>query len=657
MVIGFLGTLIGLERAVALGRSWPYAVPVLTAISAVAVLTGFSAQLSAFLAALAALVMAAVFVALYRQQPSAHFIVMALSALAWVAGNVLWLASSPIFRLVPWWMAFLVLMIAGERLELSRVRQPSAQVQALFHLSLTVVIAGILSSLFAFHFGLRMAGVGLLAIALWLIRYDLAWQSARQSGLPRFMAVCLITGYFGLAAGGILWVLLAQFFSAGPYYDAMLHAIFLGFVFSMIFAHAPIILPTVTGLALPFHNAFYLHAGLLHVSVLLRVAGDLGWWPSLQRWGGMLNVLAILLFLINNLRSIVSVRPTTRSGAMKTSLPLAVVIPLIALLGCDRNSSKQETASQERPEAAAMSFAPAVPPPIARTKPAHVVINLAVSEEERPLADGVTYEFWSYNGHTPGPFIRLRVGDTFEVRLDNSKGKLTHTVDFHAVTGPGGGAGALMTNPGEKSVATFKALNAGLFVYHCAAPPIPAHIANGLYGLVLVEPEKGLPKVDREYYVMQSEFYTAEEIGTPGLATFSSNKGYLEKPEYIVFNGHAQALTGKGSLQARAGDTTRLYVGNIGPNLVSSFHVIGEIFDKVYREGSLANPENDVQTTLIPAGGAAILDFKLQVPGDYVLVDHSIFRTDRGAVGILSVNGDPAPSVFNSHKTSTGFGH
>jgi nitrite reductase (NO-forming) len=251
----------------------------------------------------------------------------------------------------------------------------------------------------------------------------------------------------------------------------------------------------------------------------------------------------------------------------------------------------------------------------------------------------------------------LRVGDVFEVRLDNSKGKLTHTVDFHAVTGPGGGAGALMANPGEKSTATFKALNAGLFIYHCAAPPIPAHIANGLYGLILVEPDKGLPKVDREYYVMQSEFYSEQELGTPGQATFSSNKGYLEKPEYVVFNGHAQALTGGGSLKAKVGETVRLYVGNIGPNLVSSFHVIGEIFDRVYREGSLANPESDVQTTLIPVGGAAIVDFKVEVPGEYVLVDHSIFRIDRGALGVLSVAGEPVASVFNSQRADAGSGH
>lgn len=339
---------------------------------------------------------------------------------------------------------------------------------------------------------------------------------------------------------------------------------------------------------------------------------------------------------------------------MKAILAWIVILPLLGAWGCDRLSINKEEKSEDAP----MTFAPQVPPPITRKQPAHLVVNLATSEEERPLADGVTYEFWSYNSHTPGPFIRMRVGDTFEVRLDNSKAKLTHTVDFHAVTGPGGGAGALMTNPGEKSVATFKALNPGLYIYHCAAPPIPAHIANGLYGLVLVEPEKGLPKVDREYYIVQSEFYTEQEIGTPGLETFSSNKGFEEKPEYVVFNGHAQALTGKGSLKAKVGETVRLYVGNIGPNLISSFHLIGEIFDHVYRESSLANPENDIQTTLIPAGGAAIVEFKLQVPGDYVLVDHSIFRTDRGALGILNVSGDPAPSIFHSNKgASAGSGH
>lgn len=309
-------------------------------------------------------------------------------------------------------------------------------------------------------------------------------------------------------------------------------------------------------------------------------------------------------------------------------------------------------------ENAPMSFAPEVPAAIARREPKHLIVNLEITEEERALSEGVMYEFWSYNGRTPGPFIRLRVGDTFEVRLDNSKAKLTHTVDFHAVTGPGGGAGALMANPGEKSAATFKALNPGIYIYHCAAPPIPAHIANGLYGLILVEPENGLSKVDHEYYVLQSEFYTDAEIGTPGRQGFSSNKGFAEKPEYVVFNGNTQALVGEGKLKAKVGETVRLYIGNAGPNLISSFHLIGEIFDRVYKEGSMAAPLTHVQTTMIPAGGAAIVEFKLDVAGDYVMVDHSIFRIDRGALGILHVTGVASPAVFRPHNEGAiGSGH
>ena len=338
---------------------------------------------------------------------------------------------------------------------------------------------------------------------------------------------------------------------------------------------------------------------------------------------------------------------------MKRNLVIAAIV-LLVLGACKPSPTVQGDA-----ENAPMRFAPEVPPAVSRTEAKHLVVNLAVTEEERPLSEGVIYEFWSYNGHTPGPFIRLRVGDTFEVRLDNSKAKLTHTVDFHAVTGPGGGAGVLMANPGDKSESTFKALNPGIFVYHCAAPPIAAHIANGLYGLVLVEPEDGLPKVDHEYYVLQSEFYTEDEIGTAGRQGFSSTKGFAEKPEYVVFNGHTQALIDERKLKAKVGETVRLYIGNAGPNLVSSFHLIGEIFDRVYKEGSMAAPGTHVQTTMIPPGGAAIVEFKLDVAGDYVMVDHSIFRIDRGALGILNVTGDPAPAIFRSHKPGApaGSGH
>ena len=304
MVVGFLGTLIGLERAVALGRFWPYAIPGLSALSALAALAGLSVQVSAALAIVASVLLIGVFIALYRQYPAEHFVIMGLSAFAWSAGNILWVVSLPFYYVVPWWAGFLVLMIAGERLELSRVRRPSVTIRAMFHVSAAVVLVGLVLSIIEFDSGVHFAGLGLLLIALWLLRYDLAWHSAHQAGLPRYMAICLIAGYFWLAAGSVLWILFAEFFSAGPRYDAMLHTIFLGFVFSMIFAHAPIILPTITGLALPFQRIFYLHAALLHASLLLRITGDLGLRLPLQQWGGLLNTLAILLFLVNNVRAV-----------------------------------------------------------------------------------------------------------------------------------------------------------------------------------------------------------------------------------------------------------------------------------------------------------------------------------------------------------------
>jgi hypothetical protein len=304
MVVGFLGVLIGLERAVALQRGWAYAIPVCAGLSAVLALLGAPLQIYASLAVLAGMLLIAVFVTLYRQYPSEHFIIMALSALAWAVGNVLWFAEAAIFALVPWWAGYLVLMIAGERLELSRLRQPTALIRRLFHVCVAVILGGLVCSLFDVPAGVRICGLGFFALALWLLRYDLAWQSAKQAGLPRFMALSLISGYLWLACGGVLWLVFAQDFIAGPHYDAMLHAIFLGFVFSMIFAHAPIILPTVTGLALPFRKIFYLHAGLLHLSLLLRIAGDVWLLLPLQRWAGLLNAAAILFFLANNVRAV-----------------------------------------------------------------------------------------------------------------------------------------------------------------------------------------------------------------------------------------------------------------------------------------------------------------------------------------------------------------
>ncbi|MBI2363666.1 MAG: hypothetical protein HYV01_01495 [Deltaproteobacteria bacterium] len=249
-----------------------------------------------------------VFVSLYRLAPAAHFIVMILSAVLWAVGNTLWLAAQPFNVAAPWWIGFLVLMIAGERLQLSRVMQRPARASWLFHTSVAVLLIGLVISLPAFDAGIRVAGAALLALALWLFRYDIAGRTVRERGLTRYMAVCLLCGYFWLAAAGMLWITFADDFVAGPKYDAMLHAVFVGFVFSMIFAHAPVIFPSVTGLALPFRRSFYLHLVLLHGSLLLRVGGDLALSTAVQQWGGVGNIAAVLLFLFNNLRSVMTAR-------------------------------------------------------------------------------------------------------------------------------------------------------------------------------------------------------------------------------------------------------------------------------------------------------------------------------------------------------------
>ena len=304
-------------------------------------------------------------------------------------------------------------------------------------------------------------------------------------------------------------------------------------------------------------------------------------------------------------------------------------------------------------EKAQLTTAPNVPAPIKRTSPAKVVIKFEAKEYVGELADGKKYKFWSYNGTVPGPMARVRVGDTVEFHLSNHRdSEFPHNIDIHAVNGPGGGAAVNLVGPGETRVFQFKTLNPGLYIYHCASPipNIPAHIANGMYGLILVEPENGLAKVDHEFYVLESEFFT-KPSDKKGVSELSMEKGLSEHPDHVVFNGKAGALTGDNVLKAKAGDTVRIYFGNIGPNGTSSFHVIGEIFDKVNVEGSLDGTVNkNVQTTLVPSAGAVIVEFKIDVPGDYLLVDHSIFRVAKGAVGIISATGKENPSVFKSIK-------
>ena len=299
-----------------------------------------------------------------------------------------------------------------------------------------------------------------------------------------------------------------------------------------------------------------------------------------------------------------------------------------------------------------------IPAPIGPREPKTVRIDLETVEIEGQLADGTTFNYWTFNGKVPGPFYRVRVGDTIEVHLKNlTNSTMPHSVDFHAVTGPGGGATMTQTAPGEETMFTAKALNPGLYVYHCATPMVAHHIANGMYGLILVEPEEGLPPVDREFYVMQGELYTNEAFGSTGLLTDNIQALLNENPEYLVFNGAVGALTEQKPLTANVGETVRIFFGVGGPNLTSSFHVIGEIFDRVYDQASLTSaPLTNVQTTLVPPGGATMVEFGLEVPGNYILVDHALARLQRGLAGFLVVEGPENPEIYHGTPTD-GSGH
>lgn len=300
---------------------------------------------------------------------------------------------------------------------------------------------------------------------------------------------------------------------------------------------------------------------------------------------------------------------------------------------------------------AELTDAPFVPASRPEKGNAKVRVDLEIIEKTERLADGVEYTFWTFGGKVPGKFIRIRQGDLVEFHLHNHPDNLLpHNIDLHAVTGPGGGAEASLIAPGKSAQFTFRALNQGLYVYHCATAPVGMHIANGMYGLILVEPFDGLPEVDHEFYVMQSEFYTTGRFGEKGHQDFDMQKALDERPDYVVMNGAVGASSGENKMKVNVGETVRLFIGNGGPNLVSSFHVIGEIFDKVYVEGgTLIN--HDVQTTLVPAGGSAIAEFKCEVPGTLHLVDHSIFRAfNKGALAQIEVEGEEQLDVFTGKE-------
>jgi nitrite reductase (NO-forming) len=320
-------------------------------------------------------------------------------------------------------------------------------------------------------------------------------------------------------------------------------------------------------------------------------------------------------------------------------------------------SESKALPSIESEEVAVPTAAPNVPPPITRRHAAKVRLDIEVREHTKTLADGVSYTYWTFGEDAPGGFIRIREGDLVETHFSNHPdNSVAHNIDFHSATGPGGGGEASFVAPGHSVMFSWRAMAPGLYLYHCVAAPAGLHLANGMYGLILVEPKEGMPKVDKEYFIVQGEFYTDAPFGTRGNRKFSLDKALKEQPDYVVFNGRVGALMGDKSLRAKAGESVRLYLGNAGPSLLSSFHIVGEIFDSIYSEGGTQVNQRNVQTTVVPVGGSAMVEFIAEVPGSYQLVDHSMFRAfNKGAMGMLEVEGTPRSDIFPGKQTERAY--
>jgi hypothetical protein len=308
LMLAFLGTLITLERAVALAKGWAYGAPVLLGLGALGLVIGLPGPPAPLLITLGSALLVLIMVQIVRIQPAIFTLTIGLGVLTWLIGNLLWLAGRPIPQVTPWWIGFLLLTIAGERLELSRLLRLSRPVYGAFAASVLLFVAGAGLSLVDFAIGMRITGVGMVALALWLLRYDIAWRRLKAGGQARFIALSLLSGYGWLAVAGLLTLRYGGVL-AGLAYDAMLHSLFLGFVFTMLFAHAPIIFPVVLHLPVVYTPRFYTHLILLHLTLSLRIAGDLlAWWPG-RLWGGLLNGVVLLLFLVNTVTSIQRTRP------------------------------------------------------------------------------------------------------------------------------------------------------------------------------------------------------------------------------------------------------------------------------------------------------------------------------------------------------------
>ena len=302
MVFGFLGTVISLERAVALRRAWGYLAPAGTIAGTTLLFAGVRQGVGELVLLLAGCVLAGLFVVIMRVHASAPTATLLLGVLLWIAGDALWLRGDPLVQVVPWWAGFLVLTIVGERLELAAMSRLTTFGRAAFVALTLLFLAGLAVSATDVDSGMRVGGAALLGYALWLARFDIARHTVRRHGLPRFVALALLPGYLWLGVAGALW-LRDGAPVAGFAHDAGLHALFLGFVFSMIFGHAPVIFPGVLGVAIPFRRAFYLHLALLHAGLALRVGGDLAESYDAARWGGLLNATAIGLFLVATMGS------------------------------------------------------------------------------------------------------------------------------------------------------------------------------------------------------------------------------------------------------------------------------------------------------------------------------------------------------------------
>ncbi len=368
-----------------------------------------------------------------------------------------------------------------------------------------------------------------------------------------------------------------------------------------------------------------------------------------QKW----FYLPLLIFILSLFTSLLANRTYAPHFAMPTfmhshapdGIPASIPFTKIASFLMNRNHFEKIEDIGASPNSVPKEATPPDADGIVR-------ITLTAKEVISEVAPDIYFNYWTYNNQVPGPMLRIREGDTVELTLTNDPSSLhNHNIDLHAVTGPGGGATLTDVAPGDTKTFRWKALNPGLYVYHCAMPNVSTHNSHGQYGMILVDPSIELAPVDQEFYIMQGELYTLGQLGKRGLVPFDSEALLDGIPNYITFNGRVESTP---RLQAKVGETIRIYVGNGGVNLISSFHIIGEIFDTVYPEGNLGGAiEKNVQTTAVLPGGSSIVEFKLDVPGKYLLVDHALARMNKGAWAVLEVTGDEQPNLFRAINADT----